>query len=625
MTTVTPAAGVAQSSVNLGHINPTSSSNITLDGITIAGAEIGTDSAASTHFHIINSNFTGTSVVRGGATNSNKDILFDSDRLVGLNQGGGYEGRIEVIGNANGVTISNSYFSQGCSDGVQWFNGADGLVIDHNEFTNMIQGSCAPTHVDPMQSLGGKATITNNYFHNNSTGLMDSDGGLSDNSVISNNVFAAPNEQAVLQLANCHNLLIDHNVFNGVFPRFGAMNTGQVCSNVTVTNNVMTAGFAFDQSQGAFTWDYNLTSDSTARGSHGVNGSPIFQGGSNPTSWSGFALASTSPGHNAASNGKDIGIDASLGGSGGSSDTTPPTVSLTAPANNATVSGSAVTVSANASDDTGVVGVQFKLDGTNLGSEDTSSPYSVTWNASTASNGTHTLTAVARDAAGNSTTSSAITVTVTGGTSVLVGDANVESTSDNNTTGEAEAFKYTAIGTGTAVSASFYLDSSTTANTVKVGVYSNNSGHAGTLLTSGTITSPNNGSWSTTSLSPAVTINSGTTYWIVILGTDGSLAYRDKSSGSCAEGTSATGLTNLPSTWSSGTSYTYCNASVYISGTGGITKTCDFNSDGIVNVFDLSIFLSKWNTNTSAQDLNNDGTVNAFDLSYFLSKWGTSG
>lgn len=48
-------------------------------------------------------------------------------------------------------------------------------------------------------------------------------------------------------------------------------------------------------------------------------------------------------------------------------DTTAPTVSLTAPTAGATVSGTAATVSANASDNVGVVGVQFKLDGANLG------------------------------------------------------------------------------------------------------------------------------------------------------------------------------------------------------------------------------------------------------------------
>jgi hypothetical protein len=95
----------------------------------------------------------------------------------------------------------------------------------------------------------------------------------------------------------------------------------------------------------------------------------------------------------------------------GSSDTTPPTVSITSPTSGSIVSGT-ITVSANASDNVGVTGVQFKLDGSNLGAENTSSPYSITWNTASASNGSHTLTAVARDTSNNQTTSSGITVTV---------------------------------------------------------------------------------------------------------------------------------------------------------------------------------------------------------------------
>jgi hypothetical protein len=93
-------------------------------------------------------------------------------------------------------------------------------------------------------------------------------------------------------------------------------------------------------------------------------------------------------------------------------DTTPPTVALTGPAGGATVSGTAVTVSANASDNIGVVGVRFFDGATQVGAEDTSAPYSVTWNTTTAANGTHNLTAVARDTAGNSTTSTARSVNV---------------------------------------------------------------------------------------------------------------------------------------------------------------------------------------------------------------------
>jgi Bacterial Ig domain len=91
-------------------------------------------------------------------------------------------------------------------------------------------------------------------------------------------------------------------------------------------------------------------------------------------------------------------------------DTTKPTVAFTAPANNATVSNT-VTVAASAGDNVGVRGVQFKLDGNNLGAEDTVAPYAVSWNTTTASSGLHLLTATARDAAGNTTTAT-LTVNV---------------------------------------------------------------------------------------------------------------------------------------------------------------------------------------------------------------------
>lgn len=94
----------------------------------------------------------------------------------------------------------------------------------------------------------------------------------------------------------------------------------------------------------------------------------------------------------------------------GSGDTTAPTVSVSAPASGATVSGQ-VTLSATASDNIGVAGVQFKVDGANVGAEDTSSPYSVAWNSTSVANGSHTVTAVARDAAGNTKASTAVSIT----------------------------------------------------------------------------------------------------------------------------------------------------------------------------------------------------------------------
>lgn len=97
------------------------------------------------------------------------------------------------------------------------------------------------------------------------------------------------------------------------------------------------------------------------------------------------------------------------GGAGPTEDLIAPTVTVTAPASGATVSGT-VSVLANASDNVGVASVAFALGGVSLGT-DSSSPYSVHWNTTTAANGAHTLTATATDSTGNSA-SAQVTVTV---------------------------------------------------------------------------------------------------------------------------------------------------------------------------------------------------------------------
>lgn len=88
-----------------------------------------------------------------------------------------------------------------------------------------------------------------------------------------------------------------------------------------------------------------------------------------------------------------------------------PTVSVTAPAAGSTVSGT-VSVTASASDATGITGVQFKLDGANLGVADTTAPYGISWDTKTASDGSHSLSAVATNTGGTSATSSPVTVIV---------------------------------------------------------------------------------------------------------------------------------------------------------------------------------------------------------------------
>jgi hypothetical protein len=94
-----------------------------------------------------------------------------------------------------------------------------------------------------------------------------------------------------------------------------------------------------------------------------------------------------------------------------SRDTTAPTVALTAPVDGATIT-ETTTVLAVASDDVFVRGVQLRVDGADVGAEDTQAPFAFAWDPRGSGNGPHVLTAVARDPAGNRTTSAPVHVVV---------------------------------------------------------------------------------------------------------------------------------------------------------------------------------------------------------------------
>ncbi len=161
---------------------------------------------------------------------------------------------------------------------------------------------------------------------------------------------------------------------SGLAPRYTVLRNGsQIATNVIATN-YSDIGLAASTS-------YNYTVRA-------------YDGGGNVSAESAVAIANT-----------------------GTPDTTPPTVAMTNPADGTTVS-STVTLSATASDNVAVKNVQFQLTNmqtnivTNIGSALTSAPYQTTWNSGTVPNGQYALSAMASDTAGNTTTATRVTVTV---------------------------------------------------------------------------------------------------------------------------------------------------------------------------------------------------------------------
>ncbi len=111
----------------------------------------------------------------------------------------------------------------------------------------------------------------------------------------------------------------------------------------------------------------------------------------------------------------------------GTPDSTAPTVAMTYPTAGSTLSGT-INLTANASDNIAVTGVQFKVDGVVVGVEDTTSPYAITFNTTAYSNGSHTFTAVARDGAGNTTTATTVSATISNVNLPPVVNAGVDQT-----------------------------------------------------------------------------------------------------------------------------------------------------------------------------------------------------
>jgi hypothetical protein len=153
------------------------------------------------------------------------------------------------------------------------------------------------------------------------------------------------------------------------------------------------------------------------------------------------------------------------------------------------------------------------------------------------------------------------------GDPVLFGDQAVESGLDSNASGWPEAFRFADSSTGTVSSIFVYVDSHNRATKLIAGLYSDQAGNPGTLITTGYVTSPHAGAWNQVPVT-AAPIQSGRTYWIALLGRGGTLYFRDRNYGPCpSQNANQTSLSALTSTWSPGPSWPTCPVAAFVAGT----------------------------------------------------------
>ena len=286
-----------------------------------------------------------------------------------------------------GTTSSAAYIMQGCGFEFDNDTGTGGLasfIIRNSIFHPNEAGYNGGGILAQLMSVAptSKCYIYNNVFHSRAVYTGDNDSHFGTGSLVfRNNIFLGGGGNSTpFTVADVgpNAAIYDHDY--------------NFYSSSVYTSDFSEAHGAVGSTGFVSSADYHLTASSAAIGK-GIGPSAD---GNVPTTDKAGATRSGAT--------SDMGIYVS-GGTIPPADTTAPTVSLSAPANGATVSGS-VALAATAADNVGVARVEFSVDGVLVGT-DTSSPYAATWSATGAALGSHTIVAKAYDAAGNSSTSSA--------------------------------------------------------------------------------------------------------------------------------------------------------------------------------------------------------------------------
>ncbi len=297
------AGATASMSLNFN----TGDGGFTIDGLTVAGGDI---NGGAHDITVKNSTFTG-SITFDGVANAN--ILFDHNTHNNIDAPtGSSPARIHLAYTSNtpsGVTIQNSILDGGDSDGIQ---AGTGLAIINNEFKNIKQNG--PNHTDAIQLLTAPGTIIRgNYIHDSSDGIVAYDGV--ERATIENNVIKLVYGRWGIEMYADSNSIIRHNTLV-----YGSGCEYAPCGHIildhktadpagvgTVIENNIAYSIDINNGSAASVNSKNMIRTGVSGGNFG--GTPIFAGGADPTTYSGFKLAADSPGKSVGSDGKDVGIN----------------------------------------------------------------------------------------------------------------------------------------------------------------------------------------------------------------------------------------------------------------------------------------------------------------------------
>ncbi len=155
------------------------------------------------------------------------------------------------------------------------------------------------------------------------------------------------------------------------------------------------------------------------------------------------------------------------------------------------------------------------------------------------------------DSAGLSSTSSDFTFTTAlARTATLLGNPAVDERRTSIPGAQAFTFQYAAHASGLATLVRLYVDTGSTAPSLGVGLYGDDAGQPGALLTEGRLLNVQAGTWNSVPV-PATSLTKGATYWVAVLTPAGTLAVRGDAGSGTSRQALQPALTALPLTWQS--------------------------------------------------------------------------
>lgn len=296
--------------------------DFTIDNLTISGGNISgnsgnySDANNPKNITIRNSAFTGALNIEYIA---NSNILLASNTHNNIDTNStctAAPGRIWLSyggQTASGVTIQDSLFAGGNTDGIQ---AGTGFTALRNEFRNINEKSandCA--HTDAVQLLGAdRAVLRGNYIHHSADGIVAYDGVS--NATLEYNVIDLVDGRNGIELYSDTNSIIRYNTlvkratcaYSGLcgLIDLNHKTVDPAGTGTIVENNIIMAGVNLSNGSTAALNRNNMFVSGALGGN--FNGTPVFAGGASPTTWSGYFLGAGSPGLTNATDGGSVGI-----------------------------------------------------------------------------------------------------------------------------------------------------------------------------------------------------------------------------------------------------------------------------------------------------------------------------